>query len=50
MLRVLFQVCLCTGFLLPCLPGDAFGQEFILPYLKPPETPREFWAATKFEL
>lgn len=25
------------------------GQEFILPYLKTPETPGEFWAAVKYE-
>jgi HEAT repeat protein len=32
------------------LPGAAGSQEFIVPYLKTPETPREFWAAVKYEL
>jgi hypothetical protein len=36
--------------LLVLLAGSGVGQDYILPYNKTPETPREFWAALKYEL
>lgn len=42
--------CLLGVTLLVVLPGIARAQDFILPYVKTPETAREFWAAIKYEV
>ncbi len=42
--------CLAVGLLALFLASPALGQEFRLPYLKTPETPREFWVAVHYDL
>ncbi len=48
------RCCLAVGllavFVASPLLGQALAQEFRLPYLKTPETPREFWVAVHYDL
>src|SRR5262245_45640597 len=49
MFQSMFRTAVPALLLTAIVSAPALGQEFILPYLKTPETPAEFWAAVKYE-
>jgi CheY-like chemotaxis protein len=50
MLQRMVRSVLGAGLLALAFAGGVQAQDYVLPYNKTPETPREFWAALKYEL